>query len=139
MSRIKDLLAEQEDIDDLKPVKSAKEVVIDKVLESAICNSTKDEISNRAEYGWGESDEGETEVYVENFLDICGEVAAEKLDEYIEREHIDLTDTDYFGIIDVVRDRLADRYADYESELCEEVLSDDKYKLDDLAERQGKC
>lgn len=143
MSKIKDLLAETEGIDDLKPVKipviTYVEKLANEVFKLAVRDKTRDEIYNRANYDFGEDDEGHKEVYLENFLDICKDIATDWLDELIQTQHHDLTDTEYFEIIELASARLADHYADYESELCEEVLADDKYKLDELAERNGRC
>ena len=57
----------------------------------------------------------------------------------IEDQHLDLTDDEYFKIKDLAEAMLSDYYADYESQLCREAEEDDKYKLDELKERNGQC
>lgn len=146
MSKIKDLYAIENQIDDLMPVDEARidvKKVADDVFQTAKGKDTKEEIENRANYDFGEDDEGHLEAYIENYLDICKDVAADRLDDLIQAEHYDLTDTEYYRAITIAADLLADYYADFESELCDEALKEQKHNetfmLDDLADRKGYC
>lgn len=152
MSKIKDLLAEVEDIDDLKaPVhKYGKEFynavqladcerIAKSVYENSIGEEAKAEIANRAQYEVDVDDEGHECIYLENYIDIIGDIVQEHLDDMIEDQHLDLTDDEYFKIKDLAEAMLSDYYADYESQLCREAEEDDKYKLDELKERNGQC
>lgn len=151
MSKIKDLLAEEENIDDLKvPVhKYGKEFynavqladcerIADSVYESSISKDAEDEIANRAQYEVDVDDEGHECLYLENYIDIIGDIVREHLDDMIEDQHLDLTDDEYFKIKDLAEAMLSDHYADYESQLCRDAEEDDKYKLDELRERNGR-
>lgn len=152
MSKIKDLLAEVEDIDDLKaPVhKYGKEFysavqladcerIASAVYDSSIGEEAKAEIANRAQYEVDVDDEGHECIYLENYIDIIGDIVQEHLDDMIEDQHLDLTDDEYFKIKDLAEAMLSDHYADYESQLCRDAEEDDKYKLEELKERNGQC
>ena len=139
MSRIKDLYAEAEGIDDLIPVKPSINSIAKAVADSCKGVATEDEIANEAEFEVSIDDDGHECIYLENFLDICERIAREHLDNMIEQNHIDLTDTEYFNTLDLARDIIADVYADYESQLCEDAEQDTKYKLNEVRERNGNC
>lgn len=151
MSRIKILLAEEENIDDLKvPIRFGKDFAervaaydLERFTESVWRALTvydfKPNIEQDAEYGFGEDDEGRPECYLENFLDLMDAYAQEKLDWEIQEQSFDMSDEDYKNTLALLRDRLADRYADYESALCEDALMDNAYALDELKERNGQC
>lgn len=139
MSKIKDLYAEAEGIDDLMPTKPSMSTIAKAVANSCRSVATEDEIANEAEFEVSIDDDGHECVYVENFMDICESIAREHLDDMIEQNHIDLTDTEYFNTLDLARDMLADDYAGYESQLCEDFEQDNKYKLDEVRERNGNC
>lgn len=139
MSRIKDLLAEVEGIDDLMPVRPSVKEIADGVITSCINVATEDEIANRAQFEVDIDDEGHQCLYLENYLDIISDIVVECLDEMIEQQHYDLTDTEYFAIKDDATSGLADYYADYESSLVRDAEEDYKYKLDELRERNGEC
>lgn len=138
MSRIKDLLAEVENIDDLKPP------MYQKLGEQAFVKAKnwegiRDWFRSNAEYGAGTDDEGHTEYYFENFLDLCDEACTQTLDQIIEDQHLDIDDTTYTMAIDYAKDWLADTLADFESECVADYASDQKYILDEVRERNGEC
>lgn len=151
MSRIKILLAEEENIDDLKvPIRFGKDFAdsvaaydlerfTESVWRALTAYNFRPNIEQDAEYGFGEDDEGRPECYLENFLDLMEAYAQEKLDWEIEEQHFDMSDEDYKQTLEYLRDKLADRYADYESALCEDMLMDNTYALDELKERNGQC
>lgn len=151
MSRIKILLAEEENIDDLKvPVRFGKDFAdsvaaydlerfTESVWRALTAYNFRPNIEQDAEYSFGEDDEGRPECYIENFLDLMDAYAQEKLDWEIGEQHFDMSDEDYKNTLTLLRDKLADRYADYESALCEDALMDNTYALDELKERNGQC
>lgn len=151
MSRIQILVAEEENIDDLKvPVRFGKDFAdsvaaydlerfTESVWQALKAYNFRPNIEQDAEYGFGEDDEGRPECYIENFLDLMDAYAQEKLDWEIGEQHFDMSDEDYKNTLALLRDKLADRYADYESALCEDALMDNTYALDELKERNGQC
>ena len=135
MSRIKDLLAEVEDIDDLKTddeeikkqAKFERDLLIKRYAE-AVSNSAKgiaseDFIADNARYEAGD-DDGHICVFLENFTILCDDLAEEHLDALIEQNHIDMDDAMYRDVLDRASAILADFYADYESELCGDMAQD---------------
>ena len=151
MSRIKILLAEEENIDDLKvPIRFGKDFAdsvaaydlerfTESVWRALKAYNFRPNIEQDAEYGFSEDDEGHEECYLENFLDLMDAYAQEALDREIEAQQFDMSDEDYKNTLVLLRDKLADRYADYESALCEDALMDNTYALDELKERNGQC
>lgn len=153
MSKIKDLLAIKEGIDDLMPephkydkafydavqqedIKRIGEQVYAKTLH---WEGLREWLSGNAEYTVGKDDDGHDEIYFENFTDLCWEACEDTLNDYIEDQHLDLTDEEYSKILYYARDWLADALSDFESECIQDMLADKKYKLDELAERNGQC
>lgn len=140
MSNIKDFLAESENIDDLKPVtkhikaRTYAEQLADIVFGMTDYGEAKRFIENGALYTADEED-----WYIENFVGLCKSVATDNLDKYIEEQHLDLSDATYNEVIERAGDLLADELADFESDLIEEAKEDNKYRLDELRERNGEC
>ena len=134
MSKIKDLYAEVNDIDDLKPVKSVYNKEFFNKVQEMEERRAIDEIAKkgrrwegayewfeeRAEFGCGYDDDGHKEIYFENFTELCDKVATELTDAFIEEEHFDMSDDQYDRIINTVGDLLADYYADTESEIIKQ-------------------
>lgn len=138
MSRIKDLLAEEQDIDDLKQPLYQKlgEMIYTKTLHA---KDIRHWLRERAEYEGGKDDEGHTEWYFENFEDLCEEAVNDTLDQLIEEEHLDISDETYSRAIEYARDWLANALADFESECIQDYVMDRKYILDEVKERNGQC
>lgn len=153
MSKIKDLLAIEEGIDDLMPephkydkafydavqqadIKRIGEQVYAKTLHMSNLRSW---MRANAEYGAGKDEDGHTEYYFENFEDLCEQACEGNLMDYIEDQHLDLTDEEYSKILYYARDWLADALSDFESECIQDAMMDEKCKLDELAERNGQC
>ena len=138
MSRIKDLLAEEQNIDDLKrPLYQELGEMI--YVKAKSWDGIRSWFRNNAEYDAGKDDEGHTEWYFENFLDLCRQVVNGALDNLIEEEHLDISDETYNRAIEYGRDWLADTLADFESECIRDYVSDQKYILDEVKERNGEC
>ena len=139
MSRIKDLLAEVENIDDLKTddeeikkqAKFERDLWIKRYAE-AVSNNAKgiaseDFIADNARYETGD-DDGHMCVFMENFTLLCDDLAEEHLNALIEQNHIDMDDAMYRAVLERASAEIADFYADYESGLCEDMAKD--LKLD---------
>lgn len=138
MSRIKDLLAEEQNIDDLKrPLYQELGEMI--YVKAKNWDGIRSWFRSNAEYDAGKDDEGHTEWYFENFEDLCKQVVNGALDNLIEEEHLDISDETYNRAIEYGRDWLADTLADFESECIRDYVSDQKYILDEVKERNGRC
>ena len=138
MSRIKDLLAEEQNIDDLKrPLYQELGEMI--YVKAKSWDGIRSWFRSNAEYDAGKDDEGHTEWYFENFLDLCEQAVNGALDNLIEEEHLDISDETYNRAIEYGRDWLADTLADFESECIRDYVSDQKYVLDEVRERNGEC
>ena len=138
MSRIKDLLAEEQDIDDLKQPLYQKlgEMIY---VKAKSWDGIRSWLRSNAEYDAGKDDEGHTEWYFENFEDLCEQAVNGALDRLIEEEHLDISDETYNRAIEYARDWLADALSDFESECIQDYVMDRKYILDEVKERNGQC
>ena len=138
MSRIKDLLAEEQNIDDLKrPLYQKLGEMI--YVKAKGWDGLRSWFRSKAVYDAGKDDEGHTEYYFENFFDLCELAVNDALDQLIEEEHLDISDEAYSRAIEYGRDWLADTLADFESECIQDYVSDQKYILDEVRERNGRC
>ena len=138
MSRIKDLLAEEQNIDDLKrpSYQGLGEMIY---VKAKNWDGLRSWFRNNAEYDAGKDDDGHTEWYFENFLDLCKQAVNGAMDKLIEEEHLDISDETYNRAIEYARDWLADALADFESECVQDYVMDRKYILDEVKERNGQC
>lgn len=138
MSKIKDLLAEEQNIDDLKrPLYQELGEMI--YVKAKSWDGLRSWFRSNAEYEAGKDDEGHTEWYFENFEKLCEQAVANTLDKLIEEEHLDISDETYNRAIEYARDWLADALADFESECIQDYVTDRKYILDEVKERNGQC
>lgn len=138
MSKIKDLLAEEQNIDDLKrPLYQELGEMI--YVKAKSWDGLRSWFRSNAEYEAGKDDEGHTEWYFENFENLCEQAVANTLDKLIEEEHLDISDETYNRAIEYARDWLADALADFESECIQDYVTDRKYILDEVKERNGQC
>lgn len=135
MSKIKDLYAEVEGIDDLKPVynreffdsvqKSDEERAIKQIFDKGKkWDGARRYFTEHAEFSLDYNDEGLKELYFENFTELCEKAAMELTDGFIEEQHFDMDDAQYDRITNKVGDLLADYYADLESEIIDDELAD---------------
>lgn len=142
MSKIKVLFAEEEGIDDLMPTRPSNDNIATIVLNWSKKMATEDYIADNAEFELGE-DDGQPCMFMQNFVELCEEIAQQSLDELIEQEHYDLSDEDYKYILDRASALIADFYADYEDALCADEITDynrDKqFLLQEERERHGQC
>lgn len=136
MSKIKDLYAAVEGIDDLAPVHYDKAFAVavaqadeDRAVEQIFRKGKEFEgarawFKDKAEFGGGYDEEGHYETYFENFTELCEQAAMELTDAYIEDQHFDMDDEQYDRITNKVGDLLADYYADMESDIIKEYEED---------------
>lgn len=136
MSRIKDYLAEVEDIDDLKRP-FYMELGERAYVRAKNWAGVRSWFRENAEYGVGEGDMGRTEYYFENFEQLCEEAVTEMVDKIIEENALDISDETYTKAIEYGRDWLADTLADFESECIQDHLLDIKYPITD-EDKYGK-
>ena len=130
MSRIKDLLAEEQSIDDLKrPL--YQELGEQAYVKAKNWDGVRDWFRSNAEYEAGVDDEGHTEYYFENFLDLCEEAITDMVDAIIEDQHLDISDETYSQAIDYGASWLADTLADFESECIQDYVSEIKITDED--------
>lgn len=141
MSRIKDLLAEVDEIDDLRPTQPSNDNIADIVLEWAKTPQAEDYIADHAYFGLGD-DDGQPCMFLENFTTLCDEIALDTLDRLIEQEHYDLGDKEYAQIVERASNLIANHYADYEDALCADAMADynrdKKYLSEELKEKEGR-
>ena len=136
MSRIKDYLAEVEDIDDLKRP-FYMELGEKAYVRAKNWENVRDWFRSNAEYGAGKDDEGHTEYYFENFEELCEQAITEMVDNIIEENALDINDETYSKAIDYGRDWLADTLADFENECIQDYVLDCKYPITD-EDKYGK-
>ena len=132
MSRIKDLLAEEQGIDDLKRP-FFQELGERAFVRAKNWGGVRDWFRENAQYGAGYDDEGHTEYYFENFDELCEEAITEMVEKIIEENALDVSDDTYSDAIEYGKDWLADTLADFESECVQDYASlikitdEDKY------------
>lgn len=146
MSRIKDLLAEAEGIDDLMPepplpYQPRKEVIAEIVVDWSKKGETEDYIADNADLELID-DDGHPCMHMVNLSELCDNIAQQSLDELIELWHYDLTDEDYKFIVEHASALIADYYSEYRDNLCVSSLSDynrdKKYLNEELKEKEGR-
>lgn len=135
MSKIKDLYAEVNDIDDLKPTynreffdhvqKSDEERAIKQIVKKGTeWDGARRYFTEHAEFSLDYNDEGLKELYFENFVELCDKAAMELTDGFIEEQHFDMDDAQYDRITNKVGDELANYFADLEQEIINDELAD---------------
>lgn len=136
MSRIKDLLAEEQNIDDLKrPL--YQELGEQAYVKAKNWGGVRDWFRSNADFDAGVDDEGHTEYYFENFDELCEQAITSELDKLIEDQHLDISDETYSQAIEYGASWLADTLADFESECIQDYISDIKNPITD-EDKYGK-
>ncbi len=135
MSKIMDLVAEVEGIDDLKPTynreffdsvqKSDEERAIKQIVKKGTeWDGARRYFTEHASFTMDYNDEGLKELYFENFVELCDKAAMELTDGFIEEQHFDMDDSQYDRITNKVGDLLANHFADLEQEIIDDELAD---------------
>lgn len=139
MSRIKDMLAKVENIDDLEPVPCAgciADEVYKKVVENA--DTIIEYIRKNPEFTTDIDDEtGEECLMFENFFELCGEIGADYLNEYIMEEALDISDECYELARGIIQASIADKFADIEGEVVRDAEETSKDRYDAYIDRQS--
>ena len=135
MSKIMDLVAEVEGIDDLKPTynreffdsvqKSDEERAIKQIVKKGTeWDGARRYFTEHASFTMDYNDEGLKELYFENFVELCDKAAMELTDGFIEEQHFDMDDSMYDRITNKVGDELANYFTDLEQEILNDELAD---------------
>lgn len=125
MSKIKDLYAETEGIDDLMPPQSEKDRLKKILLARAKrFMNLEDWLYARAEWGVGYDEEGHIDFDVINFDHLADTAATDLVEGYIEDEHYDMSDELYSELIDWLGDELIKDWEDIEHTLVRRKLDD---------------
>lgn len=130
MSRIKDLLAEEQGIDDLKRP-FYQELGERAYVRAKNWENVRDWFRGNAEFGAGVDDEGHTEYHFENFEELCEQAITDMVDAIIEENALDISDETYSQAIDYGASWLADTLADFESECIQDYVSEIKITDED--------
>lgn len=136
MSKIKDLYAIENEIDDLMPVrKPSVETIVGAAVKQATAYSQDvyDELFENAQFTQGRDDEGHIELYFENYIELCNDIADKAIDHIMEDWQLDLTHDEYRVVLQKVADIIADTYADYESDIIRQAKED---QLETQAQRE---
>lgn len=135
MSKIMDLVAEVEGIDDLKPTynreffdsvqKSDEERAIKQIVKKGTeWDGARRYFTEHASFTMDYNDEGLKKLYFENFVELCDKAAMELTDGFIEEQHFDMDDSMYDRVTNKVGDELANYFADLEQEIINDELAD---------------
>jgi hypothetical protein len=128
MSKIKDLLAEEQNIEDLMPEASIKKSELLETLKHVIGDNAKDirsELSEYAEFDVDCDDEGHESLIVSNFDDMCDSIAESYVEDYVYQQHIDINDDDYNWVVKHLQQYVADSFASYYVEIIKEAEEDE--------------
>lgn len=127
MSKIKDLYAETEGIDDLMPPQSEKDRLKKILLAQAKrFMGLEDWLYARAEWGIGYDDNLHYYFYVKNMEQMADTAATDLVEGYIEDEHYDMSDELYSELIDWLGDELIKDWEPVERTLVNRKVEDDK-------------
>lgn len=140
MSKIMDLYAEVNDIDDLKPVKSVyNKEFFDKVQamdeermrKHLMERATKfigvdDWLYERADWGVDYDEDGHMHWDIDNLDHLADVAATDLVDSYIEDQHFDMSDELYTKTIDWLGDALIEMWQEKKQVLIKRKIEDDK-------------
>lgn len=124
MSKIKDLYAEVNDIDDLKPVGRKQEIKMILLDKADRFLNIDDWLYEWAEWGVSYDEAGHQEWDVDNFDHLCDVAATDLVDGYIEDQHYDMDDDMYSELIDEIGDELIKRWDKFRPILVKRMLDD---------------
>lgn len=139
MSKIKDLYAIENDIEDLVPAKQPDFGEIEQAIRKNMVANTeniRDEIKREAEF---DGDDDTDEIHMCNFYPLCDWQASTYVDAYIEDQHLDIEPDDYDNLCAGLGDWLAEALEDWKADYDREVMNDSVYMIDELRERNGQC
>ena len=137
MSKIKDLYAEVNDIDDLKPTYNreffdkVQKIDEERMRKHLIERATKfigvdDWLYERAEWGVEYDEDGHMSWDIDNLDHLADVAATDLVDSYIEDEHFDMSDELYTKTIGWLGDELIDMWQDKKRVLIKRKIEDEK-------------
>jgi hypothetical protein len=123
MSKIKDLYAIENDIDDLKPIEPSLNDLANAIASviNRDATSIREKLAKDARYECGVDDEGHPEYYIENFVDMCDFISETYCEDYVRDNQIDIDDVRYKTLTEKLSAIVQDKFADYESELINNI------------------
>lgn len=139
MSKIRDLYAIAEDIDDLVPEGATCLFIhIDEIVQRIIA-SLSDEVVHNYLYAYAEYDDdcdeqGRHALYFANYNELCNELAEDATMQYIEDSHLDVADATCNTIIASLGDVIARKYVNVECECVADAIDnsrEDKWQRED--------
>lgn len=132
MSKIKDLLAEEQGIDDLKRP-FFMELGEKAYVRAKNWDGVRDWFRENAQYSAGLDDMGRTEYYFDNFEQLCEEAITEMVEKIVEENALDISDDVYSDAIEYGTEWLADTLSEFEAECAQsyhsiiKITDEDKY------------
>lgn len=118
MSKIKDLYAVENGIDDLMPVDHKNAIKSVLLARANRFLNTEDWLYDRATWAVDYDDEGHKSWSINNLSHLADMAATDLVDSYIEDQHYDMSDSMYSELIDEIGDTLADRWEDLRPSLA---------------------
>lgn len=136
MSKIKDLLAVEEGIDDLIPPRKPDAMYVAEQAVKFISGKGED----FRNYLWEEmqvseecDDEGHKQLCFENFWDLCFRKAEDAVEQVMEEQEMPLTDNEFATAVSKAHLIVLNEYSDLESELLDEYK---RATAEDQAQRE---
>lgn len=137
MSKIKDLYAIENGIEDLMPAKQPDFGAIEQAIrKNMTANTEKIQYEIKYEALFEDDDDG---ICMSNFYELCDKQAGVYVDEYIEDQHLDIEPDDYDNLCAGVGDWLAGALEDWRDYYTREAMDDSVYVVDEFRERHGQC
>lgn len=128
MSRIKDLYAEQEGIEDLMPVEDSEDFLVrlaDKIFKTMTAEHTlkhiKEEMQKRATFSGDDGD-----ITCDNLRQLCETAVDDYVQAEIEEQCINISDYDFALLCGVLAIKLEDILEEFASDLVKEYIEDIK-------------
>lgn len=128
MSKIRDLYAEEEGIEDLMRPDAVRKSELLKAVERVIDDNFKDirsQLSEDAEFDVDWDDEGHESLMISNFDSMCDSVAESYLEDYVYINQVDINDDDYSWVLDHLKKYAAKRFDSCYLEIIKEAEEND--------------
>lgn len=124
MSKIKDLLAEEEGIEDLMPTKAMAKYRLLDDMRHVISDNAKDirsELSEKAEFDVDCDDEGRQTPIIKNYDSMLDSIAEGYLEDYVFQQQVDVHDDEYDWVLKHLKEEVALSFEDYYDEIIKEA------------------
>lgn len=128
MSRIKDLYAEQEGIEDLMPVEEHEDFLVrlaDKIFKTMTVEHTlkhiKEDMQKHATFSGDDGD-----ITCDNLSQLCETAVDDYVQAELEEQCIDISDYDFALLCGVLAIKLEDTLEEFASDLAKEYIEDIK-------------